>query len=203
VSFRAYAALAWSEHARGQLKLLFSGALAIPGVTLSSNDRFRIVRRLLVMGDSDAQALLAQQAAADTSDEGRRQAYAARAAIGDAQVKRDLFAAFLAESDLPERWIEDSLAPFNAVEHEQLTLPWLGPALRALPELKLRHKIFFVNDWLAAFVGGQRSAQALETVQRALQDEHALPVDLRRKLLEVVDDLERTMRIRARYALPS
>jgi len=60
-----------------------------------------------------------------------------------------------------------------------------------------------VNDWLAAFVGGQRSAQALETVARALQDERALPVDLRRKLLEVVDDLERTVRIRARYATSS
>jgi len=203
VSFRAYAALAWSPQARGQLKRLFSGAFAVPGVTLSSNDRFRIVRRLLVMGDVDAQSLLAQQSAADTSDEGRRQAYAAHAAIAAAQVKRDLFAAFLADGELPERWIEDSLAPFNAVEHEQLTIAWLAPALQALPELKRRHKIFFVNDWLAAFVGGQRSAQALETVARALQDERALPVDLRRKLLEVVDDLERTVRIRARYATSS
>jgi aminopeptidase N len=203
VSFRAYATLAWSAQARDQLKRLFSGSLAVPGVTLSSNDRFRIVRRLLVMGDVDAQSLLAQQAAADTSDEGRRQAYAARAAIGAAQVKRDMFAAFLADGELPERWIADSLAPFNAVEQEQLTIAWLAPALQALPELKRRHKIFFVNDWLAAFVGGQRSAQALATVERALQDERALPVDLRRKLLEVMDDLQRTVRIRARWATPS
>jgi aminopeptidase N len=114
-------------------------------------------------------------------------------------VKQTLFAAYLGDTQLPERWIEDSLAPFNAVEHEQLTFAWLAPALEALPELKRRHKIFFVNDWLAAFIGGQRSAQALETVQRALSNE-TMPIDLRRKVLEAVDDLQRTVKIRARYA---
>jgi len=200
VAFRAYTALASSAQARAKLKELLSGKRAISGVTLSSNDRFRIIRRLLVLGDVDAQALLAQQAAADSSDEGRRLAYAARAAIADAQVKRELFTAFLSDAQLPERWIEDSLAPFNAVEHEQLTAAYLTPALQALPELKRRHKIFFVNDWVAAFVGGQRGAPALETVQRVLR-ERSLPDDLQRKLLEAVDDLERTVRIRARYAV--
>jgi aminopeptidase N len=200
VAFRAYTALASSAQARAKLKELLSGESVISGVTLSSNDRFRIIRRLLVLGDVDAQALLAQQSAVDSSDEGRRLAYAARAAVADAQVKRELFAAFLRDAQLPERWIEESLAPFNAVEHEQLTAAWLAPALQALPELKRRHKIFFVNDWVAAFVGGQRGAPALETVQRVLH-ERSLPDDLQRKLLEAVDDLERTVRIRARYAM--
>ena len=43
-------------------------------------------------------------------------------------------------------------------------------------------------------------APALETVQRVLH-ERSLPDDLQRKLLEAVDDLERTVRIRARYAV--
>jgi aminopeptidase N len=199
LSFRAYAALAWTAEARARLKRLLSGELAIAGVSLSSNDRFRIIRRLLVVGDAEAPRLLAEQTAADVSDEGRRQAYAARAATADARVKQTLFAAYLGDAQLAERWIEDSLGPFNAVEHEQLTFAWLAPALHALPELKRRHKIFFVNDWLAAFVGGQRSAQALETVQRALSDE-TMPIDLRRKLLEAVDDLQRTVKIRASFA---
>jgi aminopeptidase N len=199
LAFRAYAAVAYSAAARARLKQLFSGALGIPGVTLSSNDRFRIVRRLLIVGDADAQAMLARQSAADLTDEGRRQAYAAGAAIPDAQVKETLFAAYLSDTNLPERWIEDSLTPFNAVEHEALTIAFLARALHALPALKRRHKIFFVNDWLAAFVGGQRGAQALDVVRNALQDPTMEP-DLRRKLLEAVDDLERTVKIRARYA---
>jgi aminopeptidase N len=199
LAFRAYAAVAWSDEGRAQLKRLLSAERDVPGVTLSSNDRFRIIRRLLVLGDADAQALLARQSEADASDEGRRQAYAARSAIADAQSKQTLLNAFLTDSKLPERWIEDSLPAFNAVEHEQITLPSLEPALSALPQLKRTHKIFFVNDWLAAFVGGQRSAQALQIVRRALSD-RALSDDLHRKLAEVADDLERTVRIRARYA---
>ena len=200
LAFRAYAAVAWSGEGRAQLKRLLSAERDVPGVTLSSNDRFRIIRRLLVLGDADAQALLARQSEADASDEGRRQAYAARSAIADAQSKRDLFSAFLTDPQLPERWIEDSLGPFNAVEHEQITLACLEAALRALPELKRTHKIFFVNDWLGAFVGGQRNAAALQIASRVL-NEGGLSEDLRRKLAEVADDLERTVRIRARYAM--
>jgi len=199
LAFRAYAALAWSREGRAQLKRLLSAERDVPGVTLSSNDRFRIIRRLLVLGDADAQALLARQSEADPSDEGRRQAYAARSAIADAQSKRELFSAFLTDPQLPERWIEDSLSAFNAVEHEAITLPWLEPALGALPRLKRTHKIFFVNDWLGAFLGGQRNAAALQIASRVL-NEGGLSDDLRRKLAEVADDLERTVRIRARYA---
>jgi len=200
LAFRAYAAVAWSEEGRARLKRLLATQHAIAGVTLSSNDRFRIIRRLLVLGDADAQALLVRQADADASDEGRRGAYASRSAIADAQSKRDLLGAFLTDARLPERWIEDSLAPFNAVEHEQITVALLEQALRALPELKRTRKIFFVNDWLGAFVGGQRSVLALQIVQRVLNQD-GLPDDLRRKLAEVADDLERTVRIRARYAM--
>src|SRR6266702_4680177 len=44
---RTFAASAWSEAARAQLRSLLANALEIPGVKLSSRDRFRIVARLL------------------------------------------------------------------------------------------------------------------------------------------------------------
>jgi aminopeptidase N len=87
------------------------------------------------------------------------------------------------------------VAPFNTVEQEQLTLGLLELALRALPELKRSRRIFFVNNWLAAFLGGQRSPAALELVQVFLRDAELDP-DLRRKVLEAVDGLERTVSIR-------
>ncbi len=197
--FRALAAVAASGEGRADLERLLSGQQAIPGVTLSSNDRFRIVRRLLTLDVAGAAQLLAAQSQADQTDDGRRQAYAAGAARSDPATKREYFSAFLDDPRLAERWIEESLAPFNAVEQETLTLPYLEPALRALPELKRRRKIFFVNDWLAAFIGGQRSARALGVVQRFVS-QPALEPDLRLKLLEAVDGLERTVKIRARYS---
>jgi len=81
-----------------------------------------------------------------------------------------------------------------------LTLPLLGAALAELPALKRTRKIFFVNGWLAAFVGGQCSERALGVVRNFLAAETALDRDLRLKVLEAADGLERCVRVRARYA---
>jgi aminopeptidase N len=194
--FRAYVGLARSPAALQRLERLLSGEEAIPGLALRTAERYRILRALLAAGHPHADALLAREEAADTSDDSRRFAYAARAARGDAGVKERYFDAFLHDAQLPERWIEDSLPAFNLPEQEALTLRYLEDALHALPALKRERRIFFVNNWLGAFVGGQRSGTALRTVERFLVTA-PLDADLRRKVLEVVDGLQRTVRIRA------
>ena len=143
----------------------------------------------------DALGFLAAEAQRDASDDARRFAYAAGAAGADAETKRRYFEAFLHEDDLPERWIEEALPAFNAVEHREVTREYLEAALTVLPELKARHKIFFVNAWLSAFVGGQADGGALAAAEMAAADP-ALAPDLRRKLLEVTDELARTVAIR-------
>ena len=180
-------------------KRLLEGGLAVPGTPLASRDRFRIVQRLLLRGDPQAPTLLAAQAAADRSDDGRRYAYAAAAGVADAPSKRALFRAFLEDAALPESWSEAALAPLNAPEHAALTRPLLAEALARLPELKRTRKIFFVNGWLAAFIGGQTGSEALAEVGSFLRRGDLDP-DLRLKLLETADGLERAVRIRARFA---
>ncbi len=199
IFLRAFASIAWSREALGDLKRLLDGALEVPGVRLASRDRFRMVQRLLVRGDPEVAARLAAQAAADRSDDGRRYAYGAGAAAADAEVKRALLRAFRDDAALPESWIEEALAPLNAPEHAALTRPLLGEALDLLPELKRSRKIFFVNSWLAAFVGGQTSSEALATIEALLRSQRLEP-DLRLKLLEAADGLERAVRIRARFS---
>jgi aminopeptidase N len=199
VYFRAFAAAATTAEGRGTLKALLAGTREVPGVTLSSRERFRIIERLLALGDPGADALLAAQAQADPSDDGRRYAFAVAAARPEPEAKWRRFLAFLDDAGLAESWIEESLAPFNAVEHEQWTSPFLETALGELPGLKRTRKIFFVERWLAAFVGGQTSAEAVTTVKRFLR-EAKLDPDLRRKVLEHLDGLERTVRIRAAFA---
>ena len=66
--------------------------------------------------------------------------------------------------------------------------------------LKRTRKIFFVNGWLAAFIGGQCSERAEETVRDFLAREARLDRDLRLKVLESADGLERCVRVRAKYA---
>ena len=187
---RAFIEIAWSPLGLAELKQL----MADPKV--ASRDRFRIVQRLMLRGDAEAPALLAAQSAADRTDDGRRYAYAAAAA--DPQAKARLFRAFLSDDALPESWIEAALWTFNAPEQAGATLPLLGEALERLPALKRRHRIFFVNNWLASFLGGQTEAQALARTQAFLQ-RGGIDEDLRLKILESMDGLERTVRIRERF----
>ena len=93
--FRAFVGAATTAEARATLKALLAGTREVPGVALSSRDRFRIVERLLALGDPDAEALLAAQSQADPSDNGRRYAYAAGAARPDPAAKRRQFAGWL------------------------------------------------------------------------------------------------------------
>jgi hypothetical protein len=109
-----------------------------------------------------------------------------------------MFERFVGDATLAESWVEEALVPFNAPEHAAATLPLLARALAALPELKRTRKIFFVERWLGAFLGGQANAQALAEVHRLL--EGALDADLRLKVLEAADGLERAARIRERYS---
>jgi aminopeptidase N len=198
--FRAFQAIATSEGARTRLKKILSGETQVPGMTLRSRDRFDIVTVLMARGDAEAPALLEKLGREDQTDDARRYAYAAEAARPDEATKKRYFAAYLTDAKLAESWIESSIPAFNPVYQAELTLPFLEPALKELPKLKRTRKIFFVNGWLSAFVGGQSSASALAIVQGFLEREKSLDRDLRLKVLEVMDDLERCVRIRAKYA---
>jgi aminopeptidase N len=200
--FRAFQAVATSADARAQLKQLLSGALTVPGMTLRTRDRFDLLTALVVRQDADAPALYAREREQARDNDARRYAYATGAAQADADTKRRYFDAYFHERDLPESWIEASVGPFNAPQQAELTLPYLAPALRALPELKRTRKIFFVNNWLGAFVGGQCSPEAAAAVQEFLRAP-ALDRDLRLKVLETADGLERCVRIREKFATAS
>src|SRR5205809_634658 len=196
---RTLTASAWSESGRSRLESLLADTLEIPGVKLSSRDRFRVIARLLALDDPEAKELLSAQIAADSGDDGRRYAFAAAAAERSAEAKHAYFERFFNEQGLTESWIDAARGPLNAVEHAELTQPYLDLALAALPEFKRTRKIFFVNNWLAAFIGGQVDAAALEQVQ-SFAGQPELDSDLKLQLLEAMDGLARTVKIRARFA---
>jgi aminopeptidase N len=195
--FRAYAALAWTPAALADLQRMLEGELQLPGVALGARDRFRLVARLVQRGQPAGAGLLAALSDAERGDDARRYAFAAAAATPGGQAKRAMFERFVGDAQLPESWIEEALSPFNAPEHAAHTRALLPRALAQLPRLKRTRKIFFVERWLEAFLGGQADAQALDEVRRLLDG--ALDEDLRLKVLEAADGLERAAKIRERY----
>lgn len=197
--FRAFRALATTAEGRNNLKRLLAGKLNIEGLTLQPLDRWQTVRALLVAGDEEAEALLEGERRRDTSDDGRKQSYLTEAGRADAATKKRYFDDYLRNRNVPEDWVEGSLAGFNAWNQSALTRAYLEPALAALPQMKRERKIFFVLAWLNSFIGGQRDASALAAVREFLRT-HTLDRDLQLKVLEVMDELERTVKIRGTFS---
>ena len=203
--FRTYREVATTRGALDTLAEIFDGKLQVPGMTLRSRDRFDIVRTVVAQSRDDADAraaerLLASAVKQDTSDDGARYAFAAAAARPTADVKRRYFQTYTSESKVAESWIEASLGPFNSPQQSALTLPYLDDALRELPTLKRTRKIFFVNGWLAAFIGGQCDERAASIVRDFLAHTPELDRDLKLKVLEAADGLERCVRVRSKFA---
>jgi aminopeptidase N len=196
--FRALRGVAETAKARGELKDMLTGKLTVPGVELRPLDRWNIVESLVAQNDPEAETVLAAEEKRDPSGDGKKYAYMAAAARPDAKTKQQYFDEYLHNTARPEDWIEISLGSFNWWNQSDLTLTYLGPALDALPQVKRERKIFFMLAWLNSFIGGQHSAAAQKQVHDFL-DNAALDKDLRLKILEVVDELDRTVKIRGKY----
>jgi len=201
IYFRAFRSVATTAEARVRLKDLLSGKTPAPGVEIKPLDRWRIIAALLARQDTEAENLLDAERKHDTSDDGRKQAYVAEVARADTATKQRYFNDYLNNRSVPEDWVEGSLTAFNSPNQSSLTLPYLKPALEALPQVKRERKIFFTLAWLNAFIGGQQSRQALDQALQFLRASR-IDRDLESKVLEVVDELERTVRIRAKFTAP-
>ena len=198
LGFRGLLSVAESEEAGAKLREILDGKLKVPGVELRPLDRWLIVAVLMAMNDPQAEAVFAAEQTRDTSGEGKKYAYMAHAARPDEKTKQWYFDDYLHNTTREEDWIVLSLRAFNYWSQSELTLPYLRPALEALPQIKRERKIFFLLGWLGAFLDGQQSAAAQNQVHGFL-DRGNVEADLRLKILEMSDELDRTVKIRSKY----
>jgi aminopeptidase N len=208
VWFRSLAGFAAQPAGQAVLKDLLQEKRTIPGVDLRQQDRWSLVTALIAYADPDADALFAAEQKRDPSGDGLKFAWVAQTARPDAATKQRYFADYTRDPAAPESsqtpkisedWIQSSLGAFNFWNQSQLTAQYLDPALEVLPQVKRERKIFFLVAWLDAFIDGQQSPASLETVNHYLAAANPDP-DLRLKILEATDELNRTVRIRAKFA---
>jgi aminopeptidase N len=215
VWFRSLDGFATQPAGAAVMKELLSGKRNLPGVELRQQDRWSLVTALIAYGDPEAEASFTAEQKRDPSGDGLKYAWIAQAARPDAATKKKYFADYTrwpsgdaapgfqlpapSSDRTSEDWIQSSLGAFNYWNQSALTAPYLKPALEALPQVQRERKIFFLVAWLDAFMDGQQSQAALDAVNQYLQTAHPDP-DLRLKILQAEDELERTVRIRAMYA---
>ena len=154
---------------------------------------------LVAMQDPQADAALSAERQRDRAGDAPKYAYAAEAARPEAKTKQWYFDDYLSNPSRPEDWISESLGEFNYWNQSALTEPYLKLALEALPEIKRDRKIFFLMEWLSAFIEGQQSPAAQAEVHEYLRAE-PLQKDLRLKILQVGDELDRAVAIRRKFS---
>lgn len=196
--FRTLRSVAETPLGLNALKDLLGGKISIPDVKLRSLDRWTMVAVLLAQADPQALAIYDSEKQHDRTGDGPKYAYVAGAARPDAATKKWYFNDYLQNPSRQEDWIEQSLAAFNFWNQSTLTGPYLRPALDALPQIKQQRKIFFILAWLNAFIQGQESPVADAEVHSWLASA-PLDRDLKLKVLQVTDELDRIVKIRDRF----
>lgn len=192
----AYIGLAQRPAALTQLRGWLQADSAM-GIAVRAPTRWALVTRLIARAAPDADSLIAAESQRDATTEGQRQAFVAMAAKPDSAIKAHLFARWFRDAALNEEWVTSSLRSFHDPEQQQLSRPYLTAALDTLPWIQANRRIFFLGSWLGATLNGQTDRAALELVDEWLTAHPALAPDLRQKVLQARDDLERTVRIRA------
>jgi aminopeptidase N len=179
------------------LKEFLAGTRQFHGQPLGQPSRWAAITRLLAIGDADARALLSAEQQRDSTPEAPRMAFIAGAARPTVENKRAYYERYFGDESLNEEWVTASLGAFNHDLHAGLTLPYLEPALASSLWLRDNRRIFFLPRWLDSFIGGQSSPEALQVVDTYLLENPDLPPDLRRRILQARDELDRVVRIRA------
>ena len=198
VWFRGLLKLAESAAGLAKLKALLNDQLSVTGVELRELDRWNMVTGLIALGDPESDAMLAAERQRDRSGDAQEYAYVAEAARPDRGTKEKYFDDYMQNASRPEDWVDLSLSAFNYWNQSALTEAYLKPALDALVQIKRDRKIFFLLRWLNSFVGGQQSPAAQEQVHEYLKTA-SIDQDLQLKILQVVDELDRTVAIRRAF----
>ena len=170
------------------------------GLPLRAPTRWAIVTRLVANRYPTAEHRLQVEAARDSSNEGQRQAFVAGAAWPDSATKRAYYSRWFGDAALNEEWVTSSLRAFHDPDHAELTRAFVIPSLDTLPWIQRNRRIFFLGAWLGAAIGGQNSPDALAEIDAWLASHPTLGADLRRKVLQARDELERTVRIRRSFS---
>ena len=190
--------LARSPGALATLDAMLDSA-TLAGAPLRAPTRWAIVTSLTGRGAPTARRRLSDEARRDSTSEGRRRAFGAGAAQPDSATKASYWTRYFADRQLNEDWVTASLRAFHDPEQEVLTRAYLVPALDSLPWVQRNRRIFFLGNWVSATLDGQRSASALAAVDAVVRQSHGLPRDLREKVLQSRDELERTVAIRRSF----
>jgi aminopeptidase N len=192
---RTFISSARSDEDLRMVRGMLDGSVAVEGLAVDTDLRWHAVRSLVASGVGEE--LIDAELARDRTDQGRREAAAARAARPLDEAKEEAWRRILHPDGAPLALIESVMAGFQQPGQEHLLRPYVPRYFEALEE------VWSVRDRVAAIAFAEQmfprhlvEDDTLELTDAALGRED-LPGPLRRVLLEGRDGVRRARRVRA------
>ena len=194
--FGAWRGVVETPDGLARLRRLWTGEEASP-VPLAEPDRTRLAAALALRGVPDW-ALVLEREEAQIQNPDRKVRFAfVRSALSADPADRERFFQSLADPANREQepWVLEGLGYVNHPLRAAPSEGFIRPALDLLEEIQRTGDIFFPGAWVDASLSGHGSPAAADAA-RAFLDEHPdYPVQLRRKILQATDMVERSARI--------
>jgi len=191
--------LSWTAVTPGQLDLvggLLDGTAEVAGLTVDTELRWALLRRLAVTGRAGEPEIDAESRRDDT-DAGRRHAAACRAAMPDAEHKAAAWALLAESEDLGVEGLLAVSQAFTQPEHAELLAPYVERYFDVLPTIWVTRGAHFrmlLGQMLFPYPAA--SPELVERIGAFLAAEERDPA-LARVVIECRDMVERALRSRA------
>ncbi len=179
-------------------RMLVRREYPLPWLAPGKKELFLAAAALLAAGEWK-EADLHRFAGSFGKEDTAKYVFMAGAAAPDRATKKKYFRLFLAPGGPPEQWVSGSLSWFHWPGQEEVTLPFLESALERLEWVKAHRRIFFMPAWIDSFVNGHSSEEAFQVVRRFLGSHPDLPGDIRLKVLQSADLLEKAVKVKRKW----
>ncbi|MGV9215249.1 aminopeptidase N [Micromonospora sp. RB23] len=173
-----------------------------PGLTVDTELRWAVLRRLVVLGAA-GEAEIAAEARVDVSSAGAEQAAYCRAAVGDPAAKKAAWEIIVRDAELSNRLLESTAEGFWQPEQADLTAAYVERYFAEMPAAA-RRRTSWTADRVAKLAFPRYAvAQPTREAAAALLGRDDLTAGLRRVVTDADDDLRRALVARTAVAAAS
>ncbi len=180
------------------LASLLDGSLAIAGITVDTDLRWSVLKRLVATGHAGSEAIDAELAR-DNTAAGRLQAATCRASIPTPEAKAAAWTTALSDTSLPNHMLSATIMGINVPEQRELLRPHVDQYFEALPEVwKTRTNEIAQEITLGLYPALLVEAATVERTDAVLAGVVDIPHGARRLLAEGRDGVLRALRCQQR-----
>ncbi|MDF0708351.1 M1 family metallopeptidase [Flagellimonas okinawensis] len=191
--FGLWKAIAYSKEATERLYHVWDKSIEIPDLKLNQDDFSNMALTLALFEHESSNEILEKaKSQLKNQDKVKRFEFLIPALSPDEAVRDAFFESLqVAANREKESWVATAAGYIHHPLRQKSAIKHVPMALELLEEIQKTGDIFFPKRWLSATVGQYQSEEALELVEKYLEDHPNVNSSLKGKLLQATDNLYR------------